>query len=443
MKTEKQLRDEIATRVQAVYQLRKKHDAFSPGHSKIHYAGRVYDEKEMLSLVDSALDFWLTLGPKGIAFEVAFAKFIGRKKAVVVNSGSSAILLAVASLCANTTPDKLEPGDEVITAAMSFPSTIAAILHNNLVPVFLDCEIDTYNVDPKQIEVAITRKTRAIVVTHTLGNPCDMDAIAKIAKKHKLYLVEDTCDALDSKFAGKMCGTFGDTAAVSFYPAHHMTMGEGGIVVMDDPYLYRSCMSLRDWGRDCWCHTGETHPLGACHKRFSFHFPPLPKGYDHKYTYTNIGYNLKPTDLQCAIGLEQLKKVPSFTKKRQKNFAIVYNALKKYEDYLILPRALPKADPSWFGFPITLRDKTPFAREDIIDYLENHNVETRMLFAGNILYHPGYRNVKKRVPYPLKNTNVITEKTFFVGVYPGIDEAQLSYMIKAFNSFFTTLPKDS
>jgi CDP-6-deoxy-D-xylo-4-hexulose-3-dehydrase len=416
--------------------LEKKNKKFIPGETKVNYAGRVFDEKEMVAVVDSVLDFWLTLGVKGREFTEKFADYLGEKHCIVTNSGSSSNLVAVTALCSPTIKNPMKPGDEVITTAMTFPTTLNPIIQNRLVPVLIDIEEDTYNIDAARIENAITDKTRAIMFAHTLGNPAELDKIMEIAKEHNLYVIEDTCDALDSKYDGKNCGTFGDFSTYSFYAAHHMTMGEGGAVCTNSSELYRAALSIRDWGRACFCQTGEANPNGACGHRFDFKFEGLPEGYDHKYVYNNIGYNLKPLDIQCAMGIEQLKKLPRFTEARKRNFKVLYDCFKKYEDKFILPRALPKADPSWFAIPITVRKDAGFTKKDFVTYLEGKKIETRMLFAGNILKQPGYKNVDYRVVGDLKNTDQVLERTFFLGVFPGMTDEKLEYMTQSIDSFF-------
>jgi len=441
MKTEKKIRNEILERVAELYKLRENNKKFIPGETKVNYAGRVFDEKEMVAVVDSALDFWLTLGPKGVQFCNEFKSYLGINYSLVTNSGSSSNLIAVTALCSNNIKNPMKPGDEVITTAMTFPTTLAPIIQNGLVPVFIDIEEDTYNIDASKIEEAITDKTRAIMFAHTLGNPAEIDKIMDIAKRYNLYVIEDTCDALDSKYDGKLCGTFGDFSTYSFYAAHHMTMGEGGAICTNSPKLYRTALSIRDWGRACFCQTGEADPKGACGHRFDMKFEGLPDGYDHKYVYNNIGYNLKPLDIQCAMGIEQLKKLPSFSEKRKHNFKVLYNCFKQYEDKFILPRALPKAEPSWFAIPITVRENAGFNKKDFVTYLESKKIETRMLFAGNILKQPGYNSISHRVVGNLKNTDQVLNRTFFLGVYPGMTDDKLEYMIKIINSFFEEIIK--
>jgi CDP-6-deoxy-D-xylo-4-hexulose-3-dehydrase len=436
MENEEQLRNEILERVEQINRLRKESQEFILGKTRVHYAGRVYDEKEMKVLISSSLDFFLTLGSKGAEFEKKFADFLGVNRVIVCNSGSSANLLAISALCSPLIDNPLKPGDEVITTASAFPTTVTPIIQNNLIPVFVDVTIGDYNIDVSKIEQAISDKTRAIIFAHTLGNSADMDEIMKIAKKHKLYVVEDTCDALDSKFNNKLVGTFGDISTFSFYAAHHITMGEGGAVATSNPKIERAIISLRDWGRDCFCKTGEKNPRGACMNRFNHKFPDLPNGYDHKYIYSSLGYNLKPLDLQCAIGVEQLNKLAEFTRKRQENFEKLYKCFKKYEDKIILPKWSEKADVSWFAFPITIKNSAGFSREEFVKFLESKMIETRMLFGGNILKQPGFKNINKRVCGSLENTDKILNDTFFLGVFPGITNEMMDYVCACIDSFF-------
>lgn len=436
MKDEKLIRQEILEKVEELYLLRKKKESFIAGKSKINYAGRVFDEKEMIAVVDSALDFWLTLGEKGKEFCSEFSKYLKINHCLVTNSGSSANLLAVTSLCSPILKNNIKKGDEIITTAMTFPTTLNPIIQNGLIPVFVDIEKDTYNIDASKIEEAISVKTKAIMFAHTLGNPADMDRIMEIARKYNLYVIEDSCDALDSTYDGKLCGSFGDFATYSFYAAHHMTMGEGGAVCTNSKELYKLALSIRDWGRACYCETGELKRNGACGNRFEFKFEGLPDGYDHKYIYNNIGYNLKPLDIQCAMGIEQIKKLPRFTEQRKINFKILYNCFKKYEDKFILPRSLDKADPSWFAIPITVRENAGFSKKEFVTYLESKGIETRMLFAGNILKQPGYKNIEYRVIGKLGHTDGVLERSFFLGVYPGLTNEKLDYITNAIDRFF-------
>jgi CDP-6-deoxy-D-xylo-4-hexulose-3-dehydrase len=430
------IRQEILDRVKEIYEFRESQHKFIPGETKVNYAGRVFDEREMMAVVDSALDFWLTLGRNGIAFEQQFSEYLGVKKTIVVNSGSSANLIAIAALCSPNIDNPMREGDEVITTAMAFPTTLAPIVQHNLRPVFVDVEPDTYNIDAGKIEAAVSDRTRAIMLAHTLGNPAEMDKIMEIARRYNLYVIEDTCDALDSKYDGKMCGTFGTFSTFSFYAAHHMTMGEGGAVCCNSGDLFRTALSIRDWGRACFCQTGEANPAGACGNRFDFKFEGLPDGYDHKYVYNNIGYNLKPLDIQCAMGIEQLKKLPGFTERRKHNFKVLDHAFRQYADQFILPRALPKADPSWFAIPITIKETAGFSKKEFITFLESRKIETRMLFAGNILKQPGYQHIKCRIAGDLKHTDNILHNTFFLGVFPGNTDEKLDYMVNTIHSFF-------
>jgi CDP-4-dehydro-6-deoxyglucose reductase, E1 len=435
MDLEQQVRAKILEEVALIYHLKEENRQFIPGKSRIHYSGRVFDEKEMQALVSSALDFWLTLGPNGGKFIEDFLSYMGMPYGLVLNSGSSANLTAVSALCTPSMEHPLQPGDEVITPALAFPTTLNPIVQNGLIPVFVDTESGTYNLDATKLEEALSEKTRAILFAHTLGNPAEMDAILDFAKQHRLYVIEDTCDALDSRYDGKLCGTFGDISTFSFYAAHHIFMGEGGALLTNNLNIYHQALSIRDWGRACWCQTGEENPNGACRHRFDHKYKNLPDGYDHKYVYSNIGYNLKPLDLQCAIGIEQLKKLPKFTEIRKRHFNTLYNALKPYESSFILPRTLPKADPSWFSFPLTVKPDATFSRRDIVAYLEAHQIETRMLFCGNILKHPAYENIHCRISGTLDQTENVLENTFFIGVYPGLTEEMLDYMIKTLADF--------
>ena len=434
MTKEEQLKKEIFNKVKKIYKLKKIQEKFIPGKTRINYAGRVYDEKEMINLIDASLDFWLTAGRYARKFEEEFAKFLGVKYCLLANSGSSANLLAISALTSHKLGQRrLKPGDEVITIACGFPTTLNPILQNNLIPIFLDIDIGTYNIQVDKIEKAISKKTKAIFIAHTLGNPADIEKILKIVKKYNLWFIEDNCDALGSKYKGKYTGTFGHLATFSFYPAHQITMGEGGAVVTDDPLLKKIVASFRDWGRDCWCEPGHDN---TCGKRFSQQFGKLPFGYDHKYIYSHIGYNLKITDMQAAIGVAQLKKLPSFIKSRRKNFTYLYNHLKKYEKYLILPKITDNSDPSWFGFPILVKENAHFTRAEIVNYLEENKIATRMLFGGNLTKQPAYQNVKYRIFDSLKNTDLVMENLFWIGVYPGITKEKLDYIINVMNRFF-------
>ncbi|MBR9703976.1 lipopolysaccharide biosynthesis protein RfbH [Candidatus Pacearchaeota archaeon] len=438
-RNEEILRKEILERIDEIHKLRKGNEKFVAGVSRVHYAGRVYDSNEIKALVSSSIDFWLTLGPECKKFERAMKELLDMKHFIVCNSGSSANLLAISALCSKMIDNPLVAGDEVITVAAGFPTTIAPIVQNNLVPVFVDCELDTYNIDVSKIKEGISDKTRAIIFAHTLGNPAKIDEIMEIAREHDLYVIEDNCDSLDSRYNGKLTGTFGDISTYSFYAAHHMTMGEGGGLATNNPKISRAITSLRDWGRDCFCATGEKNPLGACNNRFNHKFPNLPEGYDHKYVYSNLGYNLKPLDLQCAIGIEQLKKLPEFTRVRKENFNRLYETLRKYEKYIVLPRSYEQSDVSWFCFPITIKEDAGFTRSEIVSFIEGKNIETRMLFGGNILKQPGFSDIKHKIVGELTNTDIILNKTFFLGVFPGITKDKMDYMVGVLDEFFEGL----
>jgi CDP-4-dehydro-6-deoxyglucose reductase, E1 len=435
MTKEDEIRKEIFSKISDLVALREQTEqAFISGVSSVPYAGRVYDEKELISLIDASLDFWLTTGRYAEQFEKGLAAFLGVKYCLLTNSGSSANLLAVSALTSRKLGRKrIQPGDEVITTACGFPTTLNPILQNNLVPVFLDVEAGTYNIRADHIEDAISDKTKAIMVPHTLGNPAELDTILKMVKKYDLWFIEDNCDALGSRYQGKYTGTFGHISTCSFYPAHHITMGEGGAVLTSDPLLKKIMMSFRDWGRDCWCEPGCDN---SCGKRFGWSTGKLPHGYDHKYIYSHIGYNLKVTDMQAAIGVAQLQKLPAFIEQRKKNFSRIFSALEKYSPFVVLPVALKDADPCWFGFPLLVRNDAPFSRLDIVSYLEDHKIATRMLFGGNLLKQPAYEGINHRVSGSLENTNDVMNNLFWVGVYPGLKPDMLAYMIAMFDTFF-------
>ncbi len=404
---------------------------FVAGQSPVAVSGRVFDAEDMQSLVDSSLDFWLTTGRFAAQFEKQFARWFGVRTATLVNSGSSADLLAVTALTSPKLGDRrLRPGDEVITVAAGFPTTVNPIIQNGLVPVFVDEHVPTYNIDVSKLEEARSERTRAVVIAHTLGNPFNLGAVTEFVKKHDLWLVEDCCDAVGATYDGQKVGTFGDLATVSFYPAHHITMGEGGCVLAEKPMLKTLVESFRDWGRDCWCEPGKEN---TCGKRFDWQLGELPCGYDHKYTYSHIGYNLKMTDMQAAVGVSQLKKLPEFIAKRRANFDALRTGLKDLEEFFILPEATPNSEPSWFGFPIAVRPGGPFNRNQVIAFLESRKIATRLLFAGNLLRQPAYQNIKHRVVGPLTNTDFIMNQVFWVGVYPGITSAMMSYMLDVFH----------
>jgi CDP-6-deoxy-D-xylo-4-hexulose-3-dehydrase len=425
------LKQEILMKVREYHRVAHQRPDFKPFSSRVNYAGRVYGESEMVNLVDASLDFWLTLGPWGDLFEQTLKRRLGARDVALVNSGSSANLVAVSTLMSHKLDAPLRPGDEVITPAATFPTTLAPQLQNGLVPVLVDCQLGTYNIDPGLIEEALSPRTRAIMVPHTLGNPCDLDLICDIARRRDLYLIEDTCDALGSTFKGRPVGTFGDLATISFYPAHHITMGEGGAVVSNKALYGSIVRSIRDWGRDCWCMPGESN---TCGKRFGWRFGELPEGYDHKYTYSHLGYNLKPTDLQAAIGVAQLGRLDDFVSRRRANFQLLYDGLKTHEDRVILPVSHPRAEPAWFGFPITVGEGA--SRRKLVQWLEGANIETRELFGGNILKQPAYQGAAVRVHGDLRNTDRVLTSTFFIGVYPGLDASIIEFVIDRFNAFF-------
>ena len=407
---------------------------FIPGETPVHYAGRVHDEKEMQAAVEAALDFWLTEGRFASCFEADLAGRVGIKHAILTNSGSSANLLAITALLSTYLGDRrLKPGDEVITVAAGFPTTVNPIIQNGLIPVFVDVDIPTYNVLAHEVEKALSPKSRAIFLAHTLGNPFNINRIMSIAKKHDLFVIEDHCDALGSTYHGRFTGSFGHLSTCSFYPAHHITMGEGGAVLTSDDTLARIIRSLKDWGRDCYCKPGMNN---RCGKRFSGQHGDLPEGYDHKYVYSHIGYNLKATEFQAAIGVQQLRKLDAFCETRRRNFQLLMKGFKKYEDYFILPEATEGSDPAWFAFPITLNSATArFTRNELTAYLNEHLIETRNLFGGNLLRQPAYRNITCRRMGELTNTERIMHDTFFLGTYPGIGKEQIDYTFGIIDQF--------
>ena len=430
-----ELRAKILALVHEYYDAQWPHKEFIPDHTPIPVSGRVFDAQEVESLVDSALDFWLTTGRFAEQFEREFSRWMGVRHALLVNSGSSANLLAVTALTAAELGDRrLQPGDEVITTAAGFPTTLNPIIQNNLVPVFLDVHIPTYNIDTTLLEEAVGPRTKAIMVAHTLGNPFDLDVVLKVAKKHNLWVIEDTCDAVGAEYRDRKVGTFGDLATVSFYPAHHITMGEGGAVLTNTSRLKQYVESFRDWGRDCWCNPGVAN---TCGKRFDWQLGELPQGYDHKYIYCRIGYNLKLTDMQAAVGVPQLKKLPAFIAKRRENFKRLFAGLKSLEEFLILPEATAHSHPSWFGFPVTLKETAPIGRVELIKHLERHKIDTRLLFAGNLLRQPAYRDIPYRVVGTLAQADRVMNQTFWVGVYPGLDDAMVDHICRSMRTAFT------
>ncbi len=440
MNNKERLKKEIFTKVKEYYDEVHKPDLnipFIEGKSKINYAGRIFDEKELINLVDSSLDFWLTYGKYSEEFENRLAEYLGVRWAFLVNSGSSANLLAFYTLTSPMLKERqIKRGDEVITVAAGFPTTVAPIIQYGAIPVFVDIDLETFNIDTTQLEKAKSSKTKAVMIAHTLGNPANLKVIMKFCKKYNLWLVEDNCDALGSKYGGKFTGTLGDIGTGSFYPSHHMTTGEGGAVYTNNPILKKIILSMRDWGRDCYCKSGVDN---TCNARFSQQFGTLPFGYDHKYVYSHLGFNLKVSDMQAAVGVAQLEKLPLFVEKRKEHFALLYNGLSDLDDYFIFPKATPNSDPSWFGFMIVLKDGLVFTRNDIVKYLEFYNIQTRNLFAGNILRQPAFDTMIKdkdyRVVGDLSNTDKIMNDSFWVGVYPGMSLEAANYMIKMIREF--------
>jgi CDP-4-dehydro-6-deoxyglucose reductase, E1 len=428
------LREQILELVKAYYQEKFKENIFNSETDLIHYASRVFDDQELVNLVDASLDFFLTANRYAEEFEASFAEFLGASGALLVNSGSSANLVALTTLTSPKLGERcLKPGDEVITIAAGFPTTLAPIIQNRLIPVFVDVNLGDYTAIPERIAQAVGPKTRAIMMAHTLGVPFDLDTVLNLVERNNLWLVEDNCDALGSTYHDKLTGSFGHIASHSFYPAHHITMGEGGCVVTNDELLERISRSIRDWGRDCYCAGGENN---TCGKRYSQQFGSLPYGYDHKYVYSHIGYNLKLTDMQAAIGVAQLAKLPSFIAARKKNFQFLLEMLQPYEEFFILPKATPNSDPAWFSFVITIRPNAGFTRNDLTRFLEMNRIETRNLFSGNLLRHPAFENIECRVVGDLTNTDLIMNNTFFIGLYPGIKRPQLEWIASVFSRFF-------
>lgn len=422
------LRSEILSKVEEYHHLvhGKTDEKFIPGESSISYGGRIFDEKELKAAVSSSLDFWLTLGREGAAFEKEFASFLGIRHVSLVNSGSSANLLAFAALTSPKLENHICPGDEVITVAAGFPTTVNPIIQYGCVPVFVDIGIPSFNIDCSQMENALSSRTKAVMLAHTLGNPFDIGIVKAFCDKHALWLIEDNCDALGSKYNNKFTGTFGDIGTSSFYPPHHITMGEGGAVYTNNSKLKLIVESFRDWGRDCYCASGQDN---TCKKRFTQQFGRLPYGYDHKYVYSHIGYNMKPTDIQAAIGREQLKKLPAFIETRKHNWCFLRNALADLEDKWHFMKATPGSDPSWFGFLMVMKNPDHARLTELCQALEAKKIGHRRLFAGNMLWHPAYKNIKHRVVNKLINTDKIALGGLFLGVYPGLSDKMLQHII--------------
>ncbi len=426
-------RDQILDLVRRYYQERWGSKSFDSSRDLVHYAGRVFDDNELVNLVDASLDFFLTANRYAERFEADFAEYFGVSDALLVNSGSSANLVALTTLTSPKLGDRrIKPGDEVITVAAGFPTTVAPMVQNQLVPVFVDVNLGDYTAISERLAQAVSPKTRAIMMAHTMGVPFDLNAAMALVKEHNLWLIEDNCDALGSRYLGQLTGTFGHLATFSFYPAHHITMGEGGCVITNDELLARIARSIRDWGRDCYCAGGENN---TCGKRFGQQFGTLPMGYDHKYVYSHIGYNLKLTDMQAAVGCAQFAKLERFISQRKTNFQKLSILLAPYQDKLILPKATHNSDPSWFGFVVTVRPQAGFTRNELTRFLEMNRIETRNLFAGNLLRHPAFQNIEHRVVGDLMNTDIIMNQTFFIGIYPGIDDIQLDYIQQVFARF--------
>lgn len=434
MSDRNEIRGQILDLVRAFHEAdRGARRPFRPGEDPVRYAGRVYDSEELVHLVDASLDFWLTAGRFSEEFEAGLGDFLGVDNVLLVNSGSSANLLALSALTAKELKDRrIRPGDEVITAAAAFPTTVNPIIQNRAMPVFVDVELGTYVPRIEAIEAGISPRTRAVMLAHTMGVPFPVAELRELCDRRGLWLVEDNCDALGSRYAGALTGSYGDLATLSFYPAHHITMGEGGAVATRNDDLSRFARSFRDWGRDCYCAGGENN---TCGKRFSQQFGTLPYGYDHKYVYSRVGYNLKATDMQAAIGVAQLAKLPSFIRARRANHQALHEGLRRHDAHLILHSTPPLAEPSWFGYVVTVRPEAPFLRADLVSALENARIETRNLFCGNLLRHPAYQGIEHRVVGSLDNADLITSNTFFIGVYPGLTEQMIQHVLATFDSF--------
>lgn len=430
---EKEIRNKILELTKEYYEAKFSKKEFLEGKTKVNYAGRIFDEKELVNLVDSSLDFWLTEGRYSEEFAEKIADFLDIDNVFLVNSGSSANLVAFSVLTSKKLGDRrLKPGDEVISVAAGFPATVTPIIQNQCVPVFVDIEIPTYDINIEMMEKAITEKTKCIFLAHTLGNPFNIDAVMELAKKHSLWVIEDNCDSFGSKYRDKYTGTFGHISTISFYPAHHITTGEGGAVCTNDPILAKIIKSFRDWGRDCYCGPAENN---TCGKRFSQKFGELPLGYDHKYVYSEIGYNLKMTDMQAAIGAAQMDKLSDFCDRRKENYQKYNTIFEKYNQYLILPKATEHSDPAWFSYIITVKEDAPFKRDELTSFLNMNLIETRNLFAGNMAKQPGFIGQNFRIADTLENTDFVMNNTFFLGTYPGNTEPKMEYIKKNIDKF--------
>lgn len=427
------MRNEIISKTREYFRSEKAKEII-PGENYIPVSGKVLDEEDLVNVVEASLDMWFTSGRFTKQFEKEFATFMNQKYCLLVNSGSSANLVAFSALTSPTLKERrIKAGDEVITVAAGFPTTVNPIIQNGCIPVFIDVDEHTHQIDIQNLEKALTGKTKAVMVAHTLGNAFNAQAVKDFCDKHNLWLIEDCCDAAGAKYDGKMVGTFGHISTVSFYPAHHITMGEGGAVLTSDPKLKKIAESFRDWGRDCWCPTGVDN---SCGKRFGWEFEDLPNGYDHKYVYSHVGYNLKVSDMQAALGVSQLKKLSGFIEKRNLNFNYLHQKLKPLEEFLSLPQATPNSEPSWFGFPISVKDNSPKKRNEITIFLEKNKIGTRLLFAGNLLRQPLYKHIDKRVIGDLVNTDKIMNDVFWVGIYPALGEKHLDYIATKLGEVF-------
>jgi CDP-4-dehydro-6-deoxyglucose reductase, E1 len=431
------LRKDILEKTAEYYKLKHSDNQFIPGRSRVNYAGRVFNENELINAVDASLDFWLTEGRFSEEFADKISEYLDVENVLLTNSGSSANLLAFASLTSEKLGDRrLKPGDEVIAVAAGFPATVTPIIQYGLIPVFVDVQIPTYNIDIEMMRKSITDKTKCIFIAHTLGNPFDIEAVMEFADAHDLWVIEDNCDAFGSEYNGMKTGTFAHLSTISFYPAHHITTGEGGAICTNDSLLAQLVRAFRDWGRDCYCAGGENN---TCGKRFSQQFGGLPFGFDHKYVYSEIGYNLKMTDIQAAIGSAQMDKLPNFCDRRRKHFKRWFQIFSKYKKFFILPEATPKSDPAWFAFIVTLKQDAPFTRDQLTGYLNNNFIETRNLFAGNLTRQPGFENREWKIADHLKNTDFITNQTFFLGTYPGLSSEMFDYSSDVLDNYMKSL----
>jgi CDP-6-deoxy-D-xylo-4-hexulose-3-dehydrase len=430
---EQQLRNKVFAALLEYYQGKFAQKSFIPGQTYVPVSGKVFDQEELVKLVDSSLDFWLTTGRYATEFEQRFAEWMGVKHCLLVNSGSSANLVALSTLTSPKLGDKqLKPGDEVITVAAGFPTTVNPIFQNQLVPVFLDIQLPSYDIDINQLEAALSDRTRAIMIAHTLGNPFNLEIVMAFAEKYNLWVIEDNCDAVGSLYKGCKTGSFGHLSTVSFYPAHHLTMGEGGAVLTSDSRLKKIAESFRDWGRDCWCPPGIDN---TCHKRYDWQLGDLPFGYDHKYTYSHVGFNLKMTDMQAAVGCAQLDKLPDFVVKRRQNFEYLHRNLQDLQDFLLLPETAANSEPSWFGFLLSVKENAPFTRNELVQHLEEKRIGSRLLFGGNLVRQPAYKGLNFRVIGDLSNTDYVMENAFWIGLYPGLTLEMLNYVLSVIHQF--------